>query len=161
MHPAEDHTDAAAPSAEEHSAVHAALTAVASAWRGGPPPTLNYLLAQWNGITAELEAEGYSDCAPEFHHDIWCRNTLAQVWPLLPPRIRTLRQPELDRIDDRYREATVPWPGRPQDEADWWHRRVPRRLEVEISEHREDDWPWGWEMMPFPRPDTVEIITWG
>ncbi|MET8435949.1 hypothetical protein ABZV61_24790 [Streptomyces sp900116325] len=161
MNPADDHTDAIVLSAEEYDAVRAALTAGASPRAGGQPPTLNSLLEQWSDIAAELEQEGYSDCAPEFHNSIWCRSALAKVWPLLPLRVRSIRQPELDRIDEQYRQATVPWPSRPEEGAGWWNRRVPRRLEVEASEHREGDWPLGWETTPFPRPAAVEVITWG
>lgn len=147
--------------AGEYDAVHTALEAAAGSPTGGPSSTLNSLLTEWENMAAELAADGYADCAPEFDHDIRCRDTLADVWHRLPPRIRALRQPELDRIDERYRQATSPWPGYPEDEAGWWHRRVPRRLNVERSVHREDDWPCGWEMMPFPKPDAVEITFWG
>ncbi len=71
-----------------------------------------------------------------------------------------IRQPGLDRADERYRQATVPWPGRPEDGAGWWNRRVPRRLEAAASEYRGGDWPLGWESTPFPRPEAVEVITW-
>ncbi|MEV6163407.1 hypothetical protein AB0L71_16010 [Streptomyces sp. NPDC052052] len=161
MNPADDQVDAIVLSAEEYDAVRAALTVVADPRVGRQPPTLNSLLEQWSDMTADLEQEGYSDCAPEFHHSIWCRSALAKVWPLLPLRVRSIRQSELDCIDERYRQATVPWPGRPDDGAGWWGRRVPRRLEVEASEYREGDWPAGWETMPFPRPAAVEVITWG
>ncbi|MEU2065173.1 hypothetical protein [Streptomyces sp. NPDC013455] len=40
-----------------------------------------------------------------------------------------------------------------------WTWRVPRRLEIEASERRDPDWPLGWEMMPFPRPASVEVVT--
>lgn len=136
-------------SAEEYDAVRAALTNVAGARAGGQPLTLNSLLEQWSGIAVELE-QGYSDCASEFRNAIWCRSALARVWPLLPLRVRSIRQREVNRIDERYRQATVPWPGRPEDGAGWWDRRVPRRLEGEASEHREGDWPWGWEQRHFP-----------
>ncbi|MFG3531068.1 hypothetical protein ACGF8B_30665 [Streptomyces sp. NPDC047917] len=161
MNPTDDHTVAIVLSAEEYDAVHAALTAGAGPRTGGRPPTLNSLLEQWSGIAAELEQEDYSDCAPEFHNSIWCRSALAKVWPLLPPRVRSIRQPELDRIDEQYRRATVPLPGRPEEGAGWWSRRVPRRLEAETSEYREGGWPLGWESTPFPKPAAVEVITWG
>ncbi|MGR7003250.1 hypothetical protein ACU686_43545 [Yinghuangia aomiensis] len=161
MNAAEGHAGVVVLTDGEYDAVHAAVEAAASSRRGGPPPTLNSLLTRWETVAAELEADGYADCAPEFDHDIRCRDTLADVWHRLPPRFRALRQPELDRIDERYRQATVPWPGHPEDEARWWHRRVPRLLNVERSLRREGDWPCGWEMMPFPKPDTVDIAVWG
>ncbi|MGW9211357.1 hypothetical protein ACWGR4_30830 [Embleya sp. NPDC055664] len=67
---------------------------------------------------------------------------------------------ELDGIDGRFRSATIPWPGHPDEGARWWMRRVPRRLEVEISEQRDPDRPLGWEVPPFARPASVEVVTW-
>lgn len=161
MNAAEGHAGVVVLTAGEYDALQTALEAAAGPRRGGPPPTLTSLLAEWENMAAELEADGYADCAPEFDHDIRCRDTLAAVWHRLPQRIRALRQPELDRIDERYRQATSPWPGCPEDGAKWWHRRVPRLLNVERSLHREGDWPFGWDMMPFPKPDAVEIAVWG
>ena len=160
MDPSDDHTTGIALSAEEYDAVRAALAGVAGSRGGGQYPSLNSLLASWSDLVDAVE-EGYAWCAPEFGNDIWCRDALARVWPLLPPRVLSIRQPELDGIDERYRRATVPWPDRPEDGAGWWTWRVPRRLEVEASERRGPDWPLGWETMPFPRPDTVEVIAWG
>ncbi|MFI2508769.1 hypothetical protein [Streptomyces sp. NPDC018972] len=125
---------------------------------GEQVPSLNSLLAQWSALVNDVE-EGYSWCAPELSNDLSCRDALARVWPLLSPRVRTVRQPELDGIDDRYRRATIPWPGRPEQGARWWTWRVPRILEVEASEQRDPDWPLGWEMMPFPRPASVAVVT--
>ncbi|MYV97835.1 hypothetical protein [Streptomyces sp. SID3343] len=155
----DENVDDLALSAEEYAAVHAAVTAVVRARAGDRTVTLGSLFERWSGIAEEVE-EGYSWCAPEFDNDIWCRGALAGVWPLLPARVRAIRQPELDGIDERYRRATVGWPGRPEDEAGWWARRVPRRLEVEASEQREGDWPPGWAMLPFPKPDSVEVTCW-
>ncbi|MBZ4320157.1 hypothetical protein [Streptomyces huiliensis] len=149
------HTDDIVWSAEEYDAVGAAVAGVT----GTGAHSLNSLLAQWSALVDDVE-EGYSWCAPELSHDLWCRDTLAGVWPLLPSRVRALRQPELDCIDERYRRATVPWPGRPEEGAQWWTWRVPRRLEVEASERRDPGWPLGWETMPFPRPASVEVVAW-
>ncbi|MEW1550476.1 hypothetical protein [Streptomyces tsukubensis] len=146
------------PSTEEHDAVQAAVTAVAPIRAGGHRVTLNALLDHWKNITDEVE-EGYSWCAPELSNDIWCRRILARTWPMLPAHIRETKQPELDGIDERYRRATIPWPGHGEDDVDWWIWRIPRRLEVEASEHRGEDWPLGWEMMPFPRPESVKVIS--
>jgi len=149
-----------APSAEEYDAVQAALTAVAPARAGGPPVTLNALFDRWRSTAREVE-EGYAWCAPELSNDIWCRSVLAKIWPMLPARVQETRQPELDSLDQRYRRATIAWPGHAEDDAAaaWWTRRVPRRLEVEAPEQRGEGWPPGWEMMPFPRPDSVEVIS--
>ncbi|MEV7738936.1 hypothetical protein AB0O75_44015 [Streptomyces sp. NPDC088921] len=158
MDPADSHTDEVVLSAAEYDAVRAALAGVTRAGTGAQAHSLNSLLAQWSALVVEVE-EGYSWCAPELSHDLWCRNALAGVWPLLPSRVRAIRQPELDVIDVRYRRATIPWPDRPEESARWWTRRVPRRLEIEAAEQRNPDWPLGWEMMPFPRPASVEVVT--
>ncbi|MFI1170021.1 hypothetical protein [Streptomyces melanogenes] len=158
MDRADEHDSRFSLSAEEYEAVQAAVASVARTWAGGQPLTFNALFGRWKGVTARVE-EGYSWCAPELANDIWCRSVLAQAWPLLPPRVQTVMGPELDRVDERYRRATVAWPGQSETEGEWWHRRVPRRLEVEPSELRDADWPLGWEMMPFPKPDSVEIYT--
>ncbi|MEV2198245.1 hypothetical protein AB0I02_45805 [Streptomyces phaeochromogenes] len=158
MDPADSHTDEIALSAEEYGAVRAALARVTSTGGGAQAHSLNSLLAQWSTLVDEVE-EGYSWCAPEFDHDRSCRNALAEVWPLLPPRVRAIRQLELDCVDARYRCATIPWPDRPEKGARWWTWRVPRRLEIEAGEQQGPDWPLGWEMMPFPRPASVEVVT--
>ncbi|MFI7320246.1 hypothetical protein [Streptomyces venezuelae] len=158
MDPVESHTDEVVLSAEEYDAVRAAVAGVTRTGPGAQAPSLNSLFAQWNALVDEVE-EGCSWCAPDFRHDLMCRDRLAEAWPLLPSRVRAIRQPELDGIDERYRSATIPWPGRPEAGARWWTRRVPRRLAIEASEQRDPDWPLGWEMMPFPRPASVEVVT--
>ncbi|MFF1482247.1 hypothetical protein ACFVYD_32640 [Streptomyces sp. NPDC058301] len=145
-------------STEEYDAVRAAVTSAASTWAGGQPLTFTSLFLRWRGVTARVE-EGYSWCAAEVDNDIWCRSVLAEIWPLLPAGVQAVMGPELDIVDERYRRATVAWPGQSEDEGEWWHRRVPRRLEVEASELRDGDWPLGWEMMPFPKPDAVEVFS--
>lgn len=137
--------------AEEYDAVRAAVLAGADA-----RSTLNSLLTQWCELVAEVE-EGYGWCRPELSNDLWCRGALARVWPRLPERVRALRQPELDAYDDRFRAATVPWPDRPEG-GRWWERRIPRTLEAEAGETRRQGWPMGWDMMPFPKPDEVEVV---
>ncbi|MFJ8018348.1 hypothetical protein [Streptomyces sp. NPDC096339] len=159
MDRADESTDAIAPSAEEYAAVRTAVAAVAPTWAGGQPVSLGGLFDGWRDLADEVE-EGYSWCAPELDNDTWCRSVLARIWPMLPARVREIRGPELDAIDERYRRATVPWPGRPEDGADWWTWRVPRRLMVEASDQRGEDWPADWGMMPFPRPASVEVIPW-
>ncbi|WP_037619732.1 hypothetical protein [Streptomyces aureus] len=155
-----DGPDCLAASAETYDAVQAAINGVAPHWAGGQPVTLNGLFVRWRGLVHEVE-ESYLWCAPELGNDIWCRGVLARIWPRLPARVRECRQPELDALDERYRRATIPWPGHADDGDDWWSWRVPRRLEIEASEQRGEGWPSGWEMMPFPKPDSVEVIARG
>ncbi|WP_143202914.1 hypothetical protein [Streptomyces sp. CB02261] len=158
MHRPDGPRDSLAFSAEESDAVQAAITAVAPTWAGGQRVTLHGLFDRWKSVIGEVE-EGYSWCAPELSDDIWCRGVLAKIWPKLPARVREIRRPELDGVDERYRRATIPWPGRAEDDAEWWIWRIPRRLEVEASEQRGEGWPLGWAMMPFPKPDSVEVIS--
>lgn len=160
MDPAAGETTELVLMAEEYDGVKTALAQVAAPGRGDQAPSLNSLLARWSDLVDDVE-DGYGWCAPELENDLGCRTALAGIWPLLPPRVRSVRQSELDGVDERYRRATIPWPGRPEQGARWWTWRVPRRLDVEACEERGSDWPTGWEMMPFPRPACVEVTTWG
>ncbi|WP_405791043.1 hypothetical protein OG753_31585 [Streptomyces sp. NBC_00029] len=143
---------------EEQTAVHAAMVAAGADRRpGGRTRTFHALLEGWGVEVAGVE-EGYAWCGPEFDNDISCRSTLADVWPLLPPRVRSARQPRLDELDERFRAATIEWPGR-GDEEQWWMWRIPRLLVIEPGDPYEGGWPAGWTMMPFPKPDSVRVIT--
>ncbi|MES5818241.1 hypothetical protein [Streptomyces sp. RG80] len=137
--------------AEEYDAVRTAVLAGADG-----RSTLNSLLAGWDDLVSDVE-EGYGWSRPELSNDLWCRGALARVWPRLPERVRALRQPELDACDDRFRAATVPWPDRAEG-GRWWDRRIPRRLETEAGQPRRQGWPMGWDMMPFPKPDEVDVV---
>ena len=109
MGPEPEGADDTLLTAEEYGAVRAAVAAGAGRWAGGQECTLNNLLGRWRGVAAELEAlEGYSWCGPELSNDVWCRTALAKVWPLLPTRVRQIRQPELDELDGRFRAVSVP-----------------------------------------------------
>ncbi|MEV1068119.1 hypothetical protein [Streptomyces sp. NPDC050263] len=117
------------------------------------------LLTAWADLVREVEdEEGYSWCAPELSNDLACRTGLAGVWRLLPSQVRAARQPELDALDARFRAATIPWPGREESTGQWWMRRIPRVLDVEPGLPRHNGWPLGWEAMPFPEPDSVEVV---
>ncbi|MEU8894127.1 hypothetical protein [Streptomyces sp. NPDC048442] len=89
----------------EYEAVHMAVHSVLS-----PPWTLNSLFEERDALVVEVEG-GYEWSAPELSNDLECRTTFARIWPLLPPRVRAVRQPELDGIDERFRKSTVEWPG--------------------------------------------------
>lgn len=142
--------------AEEYGAVHAAVRTVAGARGSGQPWKLNALLEQWKELVHEVE-DGYGWSAPELSNDLGCRTALAQIWRLLPPRVRAIRQPQLDEIDRRFHASTVGWPGRDDQEGQWWLRRVPRRLEAETAQRSTHGWPMGWEVMTFSKPEAVEI----
>ncbi|MET9693442.1 hypothetical protein ABZY81_34225 [Streptomyces sp. NPDC006514] len=142
--------------AQEYEAVHEAVRTVAGSRGTRQLQTLNSFLEQWNELVHEVE-EGYGWSAPELSNDLGCRTALAHLWRLLPPRVRAVRQPELDAIDARFRSATVGWPGHDDQEGRWWLRRVPRRLDAETTRRSTHGWPLGWEVMEFPKPEAVEI----
>ncbi|MEV5973119.1 hypothetical protein [Streptomyces sp. NPDC051921] len=143
--------------AEECAGVRAALTAVTPHGAGGQEWTLALLFSAWRDVVSEVE-EGYAWCAPELDNDTWCRDALARVWPLLPPRVRELRRPELDALDARFRTATIAWPDRSEEPPRWWEYRIPRILRAEPGERRRLGWTEGWAMLPFPKPAEVEVV---
>jgi hypothetical protein len=152
-----DQLDETPPTAEEYAAVRAAVATAVGRRAGGRSWTLNSLIEAWRNVVEDVE-DGYAWSAPDLDHDLWCREALAGAWPSLPSRVRAIRQPELDRLDSRFRTATLPWPGRAEEPGRWWRRRVPRILEAEAGEARRQGWPVGWSMMPFPKPDDVEVV---
>jgi hypothetical protein len=123
----------------------------------GVLPRAHALLTAWRELVTEVE-EGYGWCAPELLHDLGCRSGLAAVWRRLPEEVRAARQAELDALDERFRTATIPHPGRQEDTGHWWTRRVPRTLCAEPGEGRVRGWPPGWDMMPFAKPDEVDVV---
>ncbi|WP_405386130.1 hypothetical protein OG596_01150 [Streptomyces sp. NBC_01102] len=75
----------------------------------------------------------------------------------VPPLSTAAVRPQLDALDERFRQATIPWPGHEEGGGPWWHRRVPRTLVPDVGEPVSDEWPLGWDMMPFPKPPTVRV----
>ncbi|QES57261.1 hypothetical protein DEJ51_26300 [Streptomyces venezuelae] len=141
----------------EEADVHAAMVAAdADCWDGGQPRTFSALLDYWGEQVAGVE-EGYAWCLDDFDYEIWCRTVLARVWPLLPPDVRSARQPRLDELDERFRAATIEWPDRGGEER-WWLWRFPRLLFVEAGDSYDGGWPAGWLRMPFPKPDAVRVV---
>jgi hypothetical protein len=115
------------------------------------------LLTAWSELVDEVE-DGYGWCAPELRHDLSCRTGLAGLWRRLPSQVRSARQAELDALDERFRAATVAFPGHEGVTGQWWMWRVPRILHAEPGEPRSRGWPLGWEMVPFPKPDDVDVV---
>ena len=72
----------------------------------------------------------------EFDNEVADRDWLHDAWPILTERVRRLRQPELDALDDRFRAATVPI--RPlgmsrstmAEREEWWQLRYPLRVQL-------------------------------
>ncbi|MFJ5924616.1 hypothetical protein ACIQF6_18655 [Kitasatospora sp. NPDC092948] len=112
-------------------------------------------MTRWQQQVEEAE-EGCSWSWPEFSNDLGCRTALAAEWPQLAVPVREAWEPELRRLDERFRAATIPWPG--PGGGRWWMRRIPRLIEAEaVAGCDERGWPVGWEMMPFAKPDAVRV----
>lgn len=107
--------------------------------------TLNQMLQDWQELIETLEEEDY-DCvfAHEWDHDLRCRDWLQSAWPVLTRRIQELRRPELDALDERYRNATVPIPRTDQRHAvsnyGPWHDRRPRVIHTDCPLDLPESW---------------------
>ncbi|MFG2294103.1 hypothetical protein [Streptomyces sp. NPDC048603] len=112
--------------AEDYASVLAAAAAAGPAYSG-----LNEALARWRLVVVDIEAGFDLEFAWEYGHELRCRDWLRAAWPLLTERVRALRQPELDRWDDRFFAATLPMTvddaGMGGRGGAWWHRRFPAR----------------------------------
>jgi hypothetical protein len=147
--------------AEDYESVHRAGRELQARWRR--VYTLNEMFDRWAAIVSEVE-DGYNGTfLEEFQHDVWsCRGWLAQAWPILTERIRSIRAAELADLDARFRAATMVEPGRTESKAEdpnWWLRRWPRvvcevaspdlrdgivkalRILTTISSTTADEWP--------------------
>lgn len=112
--------------------------------------TLNAGLEAWSAFVEDVEG-GFDVCwAWEFDNEAVARGWLHDAWPILTERVRLLRQPELDALDDRFRAATAPT--KPLDASrsalaegeKWWYFRYPLR----VTGNPEDQLPPTWS----PRP---------
>ncbi|MDN3355829.1 hypothetical protein [Actinomadura sp. DC4] len=134
-------------SEDDYRSIHQAGHALAEqGWRRAF--TLNQMLDAWQDLVEDLQ-EGYDGTfAYEWHHDLRCRDWLHAAWPMLTHRIQELRRPQLQALDDRYREVTVliRTSGRPPSDpgdlnSGWWHGRHPRVIH---TDHPHDGLPAGW-----------------
>jgi hypothetical protein len=94
--------------------------------------TLNACTAAWEQLVESVE-EGFNTMwAFEFDNEIWPRTRLHDAWPILTERVRRIRRPELDALDDRFRAATAPMLGMSEDsvarQERWWQYRYPLRV---------------------------------
>lgn len=108
---------------EDYASVRAAGEAL------GRHGSVNAALAQWRLIVLDIE-EGFDlESVGEYGNELACRDGLQRAWPLLTARVREIRQPELDRWDDRFFAATrpmaLPDAGNGERDGHWWRRRFP------------------------------------
>uniref|UniRef100_A0AAU2JQL8 Uncharacterized protein n=1 Tax=Streptomyces sp. NBC_00049 TaxID=2903617 RepID=A0AAU2JQL8_9ACTN len=109
--------------AEDYASVRAAGEVL------GRHGSLNAALARWRLAVLDIE-EGFDlQYVYEYGHELTCRDGLRQAWPLLTARVREIRQPVLDRWDDRFFAATrlmaLPDAGNGERDGRWWQRRFP------------------------------------
>ncbi|MFF5448226.1 hypothetical protein [Streptomyces sp. NPDC012888] len=103
--------------------------AAAAAGRGFGSP--DEALARWRLVVVDIEAGFDLAWVWEYANELACRDWLHAAWPRLGERERVLRQPVLDRWDDRFFAATLPMAvdgaGLGERDGAWWHRRFPAR----------------------------------
>ncbi|MFD5146400.1 hypothetical protein [Streptomyces sp. NPDC058401] len=91
--------------------------------------SLNAALARWRLVVLDIEAGFDLEFVYEYEHGLACRDGLRRAWPLLTARVREIRQPVLDRWDDRFFAATrpmaLPDAGNGERGGRWWTRRFP------------------------------------
>ncbi|MBA9003475.1 hypothetical protein [Thermomonospora cellulosilytica] len=142
-------------SEEDYASIHRAGRLLAEqGW--GAVVTLNQMMDAWRELVETLEQEEYDSIfAYEWDHDLRCRDWLHTAWPMLTARIQELRAPELQALDDRYRQATVPLQTPDQPSCDphdpptrWWHHRRPRVVNTDHSK----DLPRSWSLPETPIP---------
>lgn len=89
--------------------------------------TLNQRFEAWGDIVEQVENGYDATFLDEFPNDVGCRTWLAEAWPILTERIRSIRAGELAPLDARFRAATDERdPAGPDDR--WWLHRTPRHV---------------------------------
>ena len=108
--------------------------------------SLNTRLGAWAELVADVEEGLDTMWVWEFVHDLAHRDWLNEAWPLLTERVRRLRQPELDALDQRFRAATGPSKVWSMDEnavheqGRWWQYRYPLLMTGDPSEELPATW---------------------
>ncbi|MEU9959515.1 hypothetical protein [Streptomyces sp. NPDC050982] len=146
-----DDRDDAPLTAEDYASVLAAMQALSERYRGGW--TLNEALARWRLVVKEIEAGFDTHWLWEYHNELVCRDWLCEAWPLLTDRVRAVRQPFLDSMDDRFTAATAPMRKEGavlghHRRGRWWHDRYPRVVTGETGEELPELWS--------PAPEYIE-----
>jgi hypothetical protein len=128
--------------ADDYASVHRAVRLLSGGRSGAP--TLNGRTEAWAQLVADVEQGLNTTWAVEFDNDIACRDWLHEAWPILTERVRRIRQPELDALDDRFRAATAPMLGMDEDsvaqQERWWRYRYPLRVTGNPAERLPPAW---------------------
>ncbi|MFE1828013.1 hypothetical protein [Streptomyces yangpuensis] len=137
--------------AEDRASIRLAAQRLSTPYDTG---SLDDHMQGWAGFVAEVEEGIDAMWAWQFDNDARARDWLHDAWPILTERVRRLRQPELDALDERFRAATAPikplgmtpaeMAGRPQ----WWLYRYP----LKVTGDPADPLPAAWS----PEPDRIE-----
>ncbi|MFF5019812.1 hypothetical protein [Streptomyces sp. NPDC001165] len=127
---------------EDYTSVLTATHTLAGRYRSGW--TLNEALSRWRLIVKEIEDGFDTTWVWEYHNELACRDWLHEAWPLLTDRVRSLRQPSLDSMDDRFIAATAPIQTKQanpsQRSGRWWHDRYPRVVTGQPGEELPTAW---------------------
>ncbi|MFI6174467.1 hypothetical protein ACIA8R_02895 [Nonomuraea sp. NPDC051191] len=96
--------------------------------------TVAEMADKWAWLVGEVE-RGYDDMVDEYTNDLYCRNWLAEAWPMLTHPVRAAWHAEIQPLDERFRAATVDDDGEAISRyhrivlmEGWWWRRKPRKL---------------------------------
>jgi hypothetical protein len=118
--------------AEDYASIHRATELLSTKYLHRL--TLNARLEAWSEFVEDVEG-GFDVCwAWEFDNDAAHRDWLHDAWPILTERVRRLRQPELDALDDRFRAATAPITplgmsrSTMDEREEWWQFRYPLQV---------------------------------
>ncbi|MGW6981910.1 hypothetical protein ACWGE1_21105 [Streptomyces sp. NPDC054932] len=137
--------------AEDYASVRLAAQRLSTPYDSG---SLNDHMEGWAEFVAEVEEGIDAMWACQFDHDARARDWLHDAWPILTERVRRIRQPELDALDERFRAATAPV--KPlgmssQEMAEqprWWLYRYPLRVTGDPAEPLPSAWS--------PAPEHIE-----
>jgi hypothetical protein len=99
--------------------------------------TVDEMVDKWAWLVTTVE-DGYSDMVDEYTNDLYSRNWLHEVWPLVTERVIAFWTPQIKELDDRFRATTVFDDGQAISQFHritsfdpsgmWWWRRHPRIL---------------------------------
>lgn len=130
---------------QDYASVHQAMQLLSSRYLHAL--TLNARMEAWAEFVTSVEEGFDTTWAWGFDNDIADRDWLHDAWPILTERIRRLRQPELNALDDRFRAATAPIKplgmsrSAMAEQARWWQFRYPLLVTGDPAEQLPPTWP--------------------